>query len=667
MKTKKKLLFNLTIVFICIILTFVCACAGLYGDNLNNDVHKTSYDTRGIVFEDLTVEYDGQPHSIYATNLPEGVSVEYENNNHTTAGAYKVTAHFTGADDDTHYKLTLDKTAMLVITKKTYDTRGIVFEDLTVEYDGQPHSIYATNLPEGVGVEYENNNQTTVGTHKVTAHFTGDCKNYNDLPDKTAVLTILPVGKDDISNIEFTLDESSNTYSVTAYKGNADNPIIPRSYNNLPVTAIGENAFKDNKSLFSITIPDSITQIGNYAFASCTSLVNVEIPDSVTYIDGYAFYECENLISIEIPDSVTFIGGRAFSHCLNLKNIIIGNGITYIGYQAFYQTEYYKNASNWQNDILYLGSYLLEARHRLSGSYTVKSGTTLIAHSAFSFCDKVTSITLPDSVKYIGNSAFDRCTSLESINIPSGVLSIGEFAFSESGIKSIKIPDGLTQIERCTFFRCKNLESINISDNITEIGESAFYECTSLESVNFGENSKLTSIGEFAFVDCEKLDNLTIPESVNYLFSWAFTGTGYYNNDENWEDGVLYCGTYLLDARETLSGSYTVKPSTRVIAGYAFKGCVSLESAIIPDSVTHIGEACFSACKEFRSITIGKGVIFIGARSFYGCSLMSAVFENKSGWTVDNISISSSDLEDTLSAAIYIMLQYGYANWTRSL
>ncbi|MBR1677378.1 MAG: InlB B-repeat-containing protein, partial [Clostridia bacterium] len=60
------------------------------------------------------------------------------------------------------------------VEKKDYDMSNVVFEDASFVYDGQPHFIYATNLPEGVTVVYKNNGNIQVGTYNVTAEFSGD-------------------------------------------------------------------------------------------------------------------------------------------------------------------------------------------------------------------------------------------------------------------------------------------------------------------------------------------------------------------------------------------------------------------------------------------------------------------------------------------------------------
>lgn len=54
---------------------------------------------------------------------------------------------------------------------------------------------------------------------------------------------------------------------------------------------------------------------------------------------------------------------------------------------------------------------------------------TSIGKEAFAFCNPLTSITIPDSVKRIGWKAFLDCESLEEIIIGNSVKSIGRHAF----------------------------------------------------------------------------------------------------------------------------------------------------------------------------------------------------------------------------------------------
>ena len=115
-------------------------------------------------------------------------------------------------------------------------------------------------------------------------------------------------------------------------------------------------------------------------------------------------------------------------------------------------------------------------------------------------------------------------------------------------------------------------------------------------------NLSITSIGDYAFSGCSSLTSITIPNSVTNIGHKAFYNTGFYINESNWENNVLYVDNYLIEAKNTISGIYIIKPNTRVIADYAFYGCAALTSITIPESVTCIGDEAFSNCTSIESI-----------------------------------------------------------------
>jgi hypothetical protein len=237
---------------------------------------------------------------------------------------------------------------------------------------------------------------------------------------------------------------------------------------------------------------------------------------------------------------------------------------------------------------------------------------TSIGSSAFSSCNKLTSITIPDSVTSIGDGALKSGSNLTTIEvgagnpdytdmdgvlfnkektalriypagktgdnytIPDSVTSIGESAFWNcSNLMSITIPDGVTSIEEGVFDGCKSLTSITIPDSVTSIGDNTFRGCTDLTSITIPDG--LTSIGERAFKDCTSLTSITIPDSVTSIGDLAF---------------------------------YT---------------CRGLTSITIPDGVTSIGDGVFAYCSSLTSITIPDSVTSIDSRAFNSCNSLTTI------------------------------------------
>ena len=410
------------------------------------------------------------------------------------------------------------------------------------------------------------------------------------------------------------------------------------------VTSIGDNAFDGCTSLTSIALDENspLSDIGDYAFYGCNKLTEITIPNSVTSIGSYAFHGCSSLTSISIPSSVTSIGSSAFYNCTKLANVTIGNSVTSIGSSAFGNTAYYNDSSNWENGVLYMGIYFLDAETSISGAYAVKEGTSVIAGSAFWGCSSLTSITIPDSVTRVGDYAFYNCSSLTSIVIPDSVTSIGSYAFKNcTSLTGITIPDNVTSIGDDAFYGCTSLTSITIPDNVTSIGDDAFYNCSSLTSIVIP--GSVTSIGRSAFADCNSLTSITIPfvgatkdGTNNTFFGYIFGASSSYYNDD--------CVPQALKTVVVTGGTS--------IGSYAFYNCRNLTSVTIPDSVTSIGKYAFYNCRSLTSIVIPSSITSIENYTFYNCDSLESIYYTGTAEEWSAVAIGSNNTPLT-SATVY--------------
>ena len=134
---------------------------------------------------------------------------------------------------------------------------------------------------------------------------------------------------------DWTYTVTDNKATITSYSGDGGHVVIPAELNGIAVVKFGDETFRYNTSITSITIPDSVTSIGDSAFYSCTSLTSITIPNSVTSIGRDAFYSCDSLSSVTIPDSVTSIEYGSFYSCTSLTSITLPDSVTSIGNSAF--------------------------------------------------------------------------------------------------------------------------------------------------------------------------------------------------------------------------------------------------------------------------------------------------------------------------------------------
>ena len=221
----------------------------------------------------------------------------------------------------------------------------------------------------------------------------------------------------------------------------------------------------------------------------------------------------------------------------------------------------------------------------------------------------IKSVVINNGVTNIGDCMFINCSSLTAVYLSDSVTTIGSYAFKDCiSLTSITIPNGITNIEDDAFVGCVAFECINVSKNnkiyssdlngvLFNKDKTKLLRCPEGTRMNlYAIPNSVTSIDSEAFENCLNITEITISDNVISIGANAFYNSGYYNNESNWKDKVLYIDNCLIQAKKDISGSYTIKNGTITIADNAFTGCKSLAGIIIPDSVITIGNEAFKYC-----------------------------------------------------------------------
>ena len=204
------------------------------------------------------------------------------------------------------------------------------------------------------------------------------------------------------------------------------------------------------------------------------------------------------------------------------------------------------------------------------------------------------------TIEIVGYTGNDEVIAIPSEIEGLKVTSIGYKAFLSASAKEVIIPDSVTSIKTSAFRIMRNLESVTIPESVT-------------------------TIEQYAFEYCESLSSITLPKKLESLGREVLDYTPYFENPENWKNGMLYVGSYLVASDKNLSGVCEIKEGTTLIADHTFSDRPEITGVILPQSLKHIGYECFGRSTALKEITIPEGVITIGDYAFFDCRALESI------------------------------------------
>ena len=498
------------------------------------------------------------------------------------------------------------------------------------------------------------------------------------------------------SLLEYVLSSDGDYYIVFGIgeEANTRNLKIPSTYNGKPVKEIADYAFSNCDKILTIEIPSTVTKIGNNAFEYCLRLQELIVPDSVEEYGNQILLDCPSIKKIYLP------------YCNTVLGEVFGSVVSYDTYNTpevnkegfknvTYSCEYYYRVEGFYKVMYERGTYyrypssLTEvglSRGVVPGKFmsgrmekiVLGKDVTRIRYDAISVNELYYKGTMEDwfnmefydySCVYVWDDFYildnnDEWSKVTKLEIPNTVTTLDSQLHGFSNVEEVIIPNSVTSIKSNAFYFFSSLVNIVIPDSVTLIEESAFYYCKNLEHVIIVGDCVI-SIETYAFFDCDSLTTVyceaqSEPSGCDISYNSVVFGIKDFGKTE---DGFLWVQ---LSNDEILITLYTGDASSVTIpekiknmpvtalGKMTFYGCGSIESLVIPNSVTTIGSYAFSGCtsltyneydnayylgndtnkylvlvkataEDIISCEINQGTNVIYSYAFYNCTSLTSV------------------------------------------
>ncbi|WP_373725555.1 leucine-rich repeat domain-containing protein [Bacteroides heparinolyticus] len=405
----------------------------------------------------------------------------------------------------------------------------------------------------------------------------------------------------------------------------------------LVVKEIEEQAFARNDSLVSVYVPASIECIGTGAFAACAKLqyftadnvedCNFEAKNGVLFSKSgdtlVAYPAANDKTAFSIPATVAKIADYAFSSFQSLERITFCNKEVGIGEYVFLEAAVGnccafvpKDADTLKKKLSSIGfKEIVDSDAITAGGINYKiltdgeeGGTVEVAKNP----DYVGKVVIPETIEYagvkyavagVGDQAFDSNTKVTSVSLPNNIKFVGVGAFQMLRIP-MSLPSSLERVAEAAF--TYNLfDDLRLPLGLKEVGRAAFGYTT------------------------VKTGRAYVPVNVNTMKGNPFHGSTIEvfivdagNRFFKSEDGVLFSKDgrkLLVYPHEKKGDTYTIPNGVTTIGDESFENNHNLTQLIIPATVNKLEKWALRSCSSLKTIVVQNTTPpAVGDRSFNG-------------------------------------------------
>lgn len=257
---------------------------------------------------------------------------------------------------------------------------------------------------------------------------------------------------------------------------------------------------------------------------------------------------------------------------------------------------------------------------------------TMIGIAAFSGCRRITSVSMPSTVKVIGDTAFKNCTSMRSIRLSNATTSIGMRAFEGCGsLKEIVLNDRVKSIGPSAFAGCNQLTIYGNPNSVAEQyardnrlafrARTARVKGPETEKERNAAPSGKPAEGnqtEPVYLTFKPLDAQTCEVS-------GYRGAGAVTVPDKSDRGSRVVRIGKGAFQKTRITEVMMAEGITSIQDSAFSECAQLQQAEMPQGLTEIGSMAFHNCIGLREIRLRDSLRIIGSSAFLGCSALQQI------------------------------------------